>query len=204
MRRPQPATLIALLALVMATGGTSVAANVINGGLLRNGSVTRAKIAANAIDSSRLAANAVTSAKIAKGAIGAKKLAIGAVTASALAPGAVSAGAIAPASITGTQLGLGAVSWSRLGAQVVASAPVALPVGTTALVPATGQALCPTGLVAISGGESLTDTTNSFVIQSAQINVGAAAPSGWSATGATGGATASSMTVYAICISGTP
>ena len=64
--RPRPATAIALLALVMAMGGTSIAGSVINGSALTNGSVTRHKIATNAIDSTRLAGNAVTTGKIAR------------------------------------------------------------------------------------------------------------------------------------------
>jgi hypothetical protein len=200
IRRPHPATLIALLARVMAMGGTSVAASVINGSLLRSGSVSRAKIASGAIDSSRLAANAVTPAKIAKGAVTVNKLAAGSVTASALAPGSVSAAAIGPGSITGSLLATSSVSWSKLGAQFAVSAPVTLPVGTTTVIPATGTAVCPPGFAAISGGESVSDVTNAFVIQSAQLGAPGAAPTGWTATGGTGGSAPATMTVYAICI----
>ena len=82
----------------MATGGTSLAGSVLNGGDLGNGSVSRAKIATSAIDSTRLAANAVITAKLAKAAVSSSKLAQGAVTKQALAPG----------SVTGTALGAGA------------------------------------------------------------------------------------------------
>jgi hypothetical protein len=202
IRRPHPATLIALLALVMATGGTSVAASVINGGLLRSGSVTRTKIASGAIDSSRLAASSVTAAKVAKGSITANKLARGSVTSTALAAGSVSALALGAASVAGTQLAPNSVSWSKLGGQLIASAPVTLPVGTTTVVPATATAACPPGSAAISGGELVSDTTNAFVIQSVQIGALGGVPTGWTATGGTAGSVPATMTVYAICING--
>jgi hypothetical protein len=153
--RPRPATVIALLALVMAMGGTSVAGSLISGATLKNGSVSRNKIAKGAIDSTRLAS--------------------------------------------------GAVSWKSLGAQVVAAAPVTL---STTGVPLTATATCPAGTVAISGGETMSDPDFAFVVQSvqaglpgAQAGLPGAAPTGWSATGATGGQNTAQMTVYAICIS---
>jgi hypothetical protein len=199
LARPRPATLIALLALFMAMGGTSLAGSVLSGSALKNGSVSRKKIATNAIDSTRLAANSVTSGKLAKGAVGASKLATGAVTAAALAPG----------SVAGTNLAVGAVSWKSLGAQVVAAAPVTLPVPTSpAIIPVSATATCPAGSVAISGGQTVSDTANAFVIQSVQAGlVGAqaglpgAAPTGWTSVGADAGVNAATMTVYAICIS---
>ena len=66
----------------------------------------------------------------------------------ALGAGAVAASNLAPA----------AVSWKSLGAQVVAAPPIVLPVGTTQVIPATAAASCPAGTVAISGGESISDT----------------------------------------------
>lgn len=175
--------MIALLALVMAMGGTSIARSVVNGHDLKNGSVTKAKIAKGAINSSKLA----------KGAVTAKALAAGSVTGPALGAGAVAAGNLAP----------GAVSWRSLGGQVVAATPVTLPGATSvAYYPATATVSCPSGMVAISGGESFTDTSNAFVIQSAQVGVPGTAPTGWSATGAAGGSAAQMMTVYAICIAG--
>ena len=110
--------------------------------------------------------------------------------------------ALGAGAVAGANLAPAAVSWKSLGAQVVAAPPVGLPVGTTTIIPATATASCPTGTVAISGGEVLSDTSNSFVIQSLQAGPAAGAPpSGWTATAATVGSTAATMTVYAICIS---
>ncbi len=198
--RPRPATAIALLALMMAMGGTSIAGSVINGGDLKNGSVTRSKIGSNAIDSTRLAGNAVTAGKIAKAAVSSAKLAKGAVNAAALASGSVTSKALGAGAVTASNLAPAAVSWKSLGAQVVAAPPVVLPVGTTQVIPATAAATCPAGTVAISGGESISDTTNAFVIQSVQVGAPGAAPTGWAATGGTAGTLPATMTVYAICI----
>ena len=55
-------------------------------------------------------------------------------------------------------------------------------------------------MVAISGGESLSDLAFAVVIQSVQVSLPGAAPTGWTATGATVGNLAATMTVYAICI----
>jgi hypothetical protein len=200
-RRPSPATIIAVLALVMATGGTSLAGSMISGSTLNNRSVTRQKIATGAIDSTLLAANAVTKDKIAKGSVSSSKLEAGAVTQAALAKGAVTSAALGAGAVAAANLAPATVSWKSLGAQLVAAPPVTLPGATFTDVPATGTASCPTGTVAISGGESLSDTTNAFVIQSFQAGQPGAQPTGWIATGATGGTTASAMTVYAICIS---
>ena len=82
---------------------------------------------------------------------------------------------------------------------MIAGAPLALPVGPPYAV-ATTTASCPAGTVAISGGESFSDPSNSFVVQAFQAGQAGSAPTGWTATGATVAAGAT-MTVYAICIS---
>jgi 3D (Asp-Asp-Asp) domain-containing protein len=149
----------------------------------------------------KLARGSVSASKIADAAVTKAALATGSVTGSALAAGSVTSSALAAGSVTGTSLAPSAVSWKSLGAQVVAAAPVVLPVGTTSFVPATATASCPSGTVAISGGATVSDTTYGFVVQAFQGGPPGAAPTGWTATGATGGATASTMTVYVICIS---
>lgn len=197
---PRPATGMSLLALVMAMGGTSIAGSVLSGSSLTNGSVTRNKIAKNAIDSPRLAGSAVTTSKLAAGAVNAARLAKAAVTAQAIAPGAITSPALGAGAVAASNLAPTAVSWKALGAQLVAAAPVALPVGTTSIVPATGTATCPAGTVAISGGESISNVADAFVIQAVQVGSPGGAPTGWTATGATGGSEAATMTVYAVCI----
>jgi hypothetical protein len=65
MLRPSPSLVIAIIALVVALGGTSYAvtripAHSVGSLQIRNGAVTRAKIARSAIDSSKVAFNALT------------------------------------------------------------------------------------------------------------------------------------------------
>jgi hypothetical protein len=199
--RLHPATVIALLALVMASGGTSLAGSVLNGGDLKNGTVSRKKIASNAIDASRIAANAVGTAKLAKGSVNSSKLAKGAVTAGALAPGSVTGPALGPGSVAGTNLAPAAVSWKSIGGQFISTAPVPLPAATqTTFSAATATATCPSGTVPISGGAQVSDTINAYVIHSFPAGPPGAAPTGWTVSAGTGGAVAASMTLYVICI----
>ena len=171
LARPRPATIIALLALFMAMGGTSLAGSVLSGSALKNGSVSRKKIAANAIDSTRLAANAVTSGKLAKGAVGASKL-------------ASRCRDRRPRSASGARRGnqprcrRGVVEVARRSGR--RRAPVNLPAPTSpALTPVSATATCPAGSVAISGGQTVSDTANAFVIQSVQA--GTRRCPGWTA-----------------------
>ena len=65
MLRPTPSMVVAIIALIIALGGTSYAvsrppAHSVGSIQLRNGAVTRAKIAKSAIDSSKVAFNALT------------------------------------------------------------------------------------------------------------------------------------------------
>lgn len=71
-RRPGASMVVAVIALVVATAGTSYAAltlpkNSVGTKQLRNGAVTTAKLAANSVNSTRLANNSVTATKLANG-----------------------------------------------------------------------------------------------------------------------------------------
>ena len=200
--RPRPATAIALLALMMAMGGTSIAGSVINGSDLKNGTVTRHRV--------RLECDRFHPARRQRGDRGQDREGGGQLRASGEGRGerrgtGCRLGHLQGARrrwVTASNLAPAAVSWKSLGAQVVAAPPIVLPVGTTQVIPATAAATCPAGTVAISGGESISDTTNAFVNPRFQVQVGApgAAPTGWAATGGTAGTLPATMTVYAICI----
>lgn len=70
-----PSLVISLLALVMATTGTAVAAKTaITGKDIKNGSITSADIAKGAIKSKHLAKKSVKGANIADGAVGSKQI----------------------------------------------------------------------------------------------------------------------------------
>jgi hypothetical protein len=79
-RRPSPATVIALIALFLALGGTtyalSIPRNSVGTAQLRNSAVTQSKIRAGAVSQTRLKAQSVTNTKIANNVITAGKLAL--------------------------------------------------------------------------------------------------------------------------------
>jgi hypothetical protein len=119
-RRPSLATVIALLALFVALGVPAQAARLIDGKLLRHGSVRSSAVkdrSLNVRDLSRPALRAlqatpngsVTAPKIANGSVTAVKLANRAVMPSKLATGSVGTGALADRSVSPADLALDAV-----------------------------------------------------------------------------------------------
>ena len=135
MRHLTPGMAVAIVALMVALGGTAVAAST-----LANGSVTSAKLADSAVTSAKIANAAVKSAKLANGSVASSKLANSAVTTAKLANSAVTSAKIAP----GT---LGGVSAAKV--TIVAGTPVNVPANSTGT---TATATCPAGQRAISGG----------------------------------------------------
>jgi hypothetical protein len=91
IHRPSPAMVVASLALLIALGGTSVAAvdqlrrNSVGTLQLKNNAVTAPKIASNAVIATKIRSGAVTNAKIAADAVTSAKIADGTVTATDLA-----------------------------------------------------------------------------------------------------------------------
>ena len=81
--RPSPAMVVASIALLVALGGTSVAAvnqlaaNSVGTSQLKNNAVTTPKIKNSAVNASKLASNAVATAKIASNAVTNAKIANG-------------------------------------------------------------------------------------------------------------------------------
>ena len=81
MKRPSPALVVALLALIVALGGTSYAA---------------AKLPKNSVGSKQVKNSSLKAKDIAPGAIGASSIAPGAIGATSIAPGSIGANSIAP------------------------------------------------------------------------------------------------------------
>jgi hypothetical protein len=112
-RRPAPGTVLGLLALVVAIGGTAHAATshpqtktiVVRRGEIAKGAVGAKALAKGAVHPQALARGAVHSKALGKGAVGPRVLAAGAVGGGALAPDAVGAGALAPGAVYGGALG---------------------------------------------------------------------------------------------------
>ncbi len=104
-RRPSPAMVVACLALLVALGGTSVAAvsqvakNSVGAAQLKSNAVTNPKVANNAIKAPELASNAVVAAKIASNAVTGPKIAANAVTGDKVADGSLAAADLAAGTV---------------------------------------------------------------------------------------------------------
>jgi hypothetical protein len=125
-RRPSPALVVALLALFVALGGPAEAKRLIDGKLLRKGSVTSRAIKNGSVaraDLSRTAVRSLTatpvdsvrSAQIVNGQVLAPDLGGGAVTAAALAPASVTASKLAADSIGGGSVANGSLQTLDIG-----------------------------------------------------------------------------------------
>jgi hypothetical protein len=113
--------IVALLALFVALGGPASAAHLINGKLLKRGSVTGKAIKNRSVGMRDLskasirklqttAPGSVTEAKLANGAVTPGKLALGAVGSAAIATGGVTGGNVADGSLTGADVADGSLS----------------------------------------------------------------------------------------------
>ena len=185
-RHLTPGMAVAIVALMVALGGTAVAAST-----LANGSVTSAKIANSAVTSAKIANAAVQSAKIANGSVASAKIANSAVTSAKIANSAVTSAKIANSAVTSAKIApgtLGGVSAAKV--TVVAGTPVNVPANSNGT---TATATCPAGQRAISGGFNV----GLFAI------VDATGPTGdglsWSVTADTG-ATPASISATVVCV----
>jgi hypothetical protein len=99
-RMPSPAMIVAIVALIVALGGSSYAAVQ-----LSVNSVGTKQIRKNAVTTPKVKNGAITAAKVRNGAVTPAKIADGAVTASKLLPGSVGPGAIAEGAVGEDELG---------------------------------------------------------------------------------------------------
>jgi len=156
-RRPSPAMVVACIALLVALGGTSIAAVE----ALPSGSVGTAQLKNNAVTAAKLNASSVQTSKIAAGAVKTNKISNGAVTTAKLANDAV----------TGAQVKDGSLVAADLAAGVIPSA--ATPaiseferVDVTSMSSSAAKAMsvtCPAGKRVISGGTRVQGGGVSFV-----------------------------------------
>jgi hypothetical protein len=99
--RPSPALVVACVALLVALGGTSIAAvsqlakNSVGTAQLKNNAVTTPKVKNATVNASKIANNAVVAAKIASNAVGNAKIAGNAVNSAKIADGSVAAADLA-------------------------------------------------------------------------------------------------------------
>jgi hypothetical protein len=173
--RPSPALIVAIVALIVALGGTSYAAlylpsNVVGTSQLKKGAVTTRKIKNGAVTGNKVAANTITGGNIQLSTLG-------------TVPSATSATSATTAN------GLD-------GVQIVAG-----PTVSTSSTQGQGTAACPSGMQAI-GGDAVLDSSNTYVdnvgIQSSgatdnQVSVEVTNPNQPSSI---------SFNAYAVCING--
>jgi hypothetical protein len=128
--------IVALLALFVALGGPAQAAHMINGKLLKRGSVTGKAVKdrslgvrdlsktairklqstpAGSVTEAKIANGAITPGKVAPGAIGSSAIAAGGVSSGNLAGGAVGSPQVADGSLTGSDIADGGLSANDIG-----------------------------------------------------------------------------------------
>jgi hypothetical protein len=178
LRRPATGTVLGLLALIIAVGGSTQALSatkttvIVRKGQIAKGAVTAKNLAPGAVHAGALSPGAVHASAIAGGAVGPGALSPGSVGSSAIAPDAVTAGAIAPGTIYG----------GSLGAATVYGVPIAdhdaVAENGTWTVSETVTASCAPGERALSGGVVFTNPGNREVgvVTSVPVN---GQTSGW-------------------------
>jgi hypothetical protein len=124
-KRPSPATLLAVAALVLAMGGGAYAATKIQTSDIAKSAVTTKKIAKGAVKGKRLADSAVATAKIANAAVTSAKLADSAVTAAKIADAAVTSAKLADSAVATAKIADAAVTSAKLADNAVATAKIA-------------------------------------------------------------------------------
>src|SRR4249919_1646702 len=152
LRRPSPAMIVACFALLVALGGTGVAAV----SQLANNSVGTPQLKNNAVTAPKIKSASVTNPKIANNAVNSAKVANSSLTRVDFAPGQLPAGPTGPQGPAGPTGPAGPRGPSgAISAITVRSATVSVPGGTAqngAYDTATVQALCSSGELSISGG----------------------------------------------------
>lgn len=101
---------------------------------ITDGSISTAKLAANAVTAAKIAAGTITSTEIATDTITAGNIAAGAITASELAAGAVTAGKIAANAVTATEIAAGSITTAKIAANAVTAGEIAADAVTSAKI----------------------------------------------------------------------
>jgi hypothetical protein len=145
LRRPSPATLIALLALFVALGGPAEAAKLINGSRIKRGTITSKQVKDRSLTSRDLSkgtrkaltktpAHSVGSGQLADGSVGAAQLRPGSITAAAMAANSITSGTIIDKQVGNADIGDNAVSAGKIATGAVRKAELgSAAVGTSEL-----------------------------------------------------------------------
>jgi hypothetical protein len=184
-RRPSPAMVVACLALLVALGGTGIAAVD--------------ALAPNSIGSAQLKRGSVTTPKLASGAVTSAKILNGSLLKADFAPDQVPAGPPGPAGAQGPAGVIGAIT--------VRTASVVVPGGTTNAAYSTRavQKTCDPGEKAISAGTSWSDEANDLELTTVWIKPvldSSSAIVGFSGKGGNDSGNTSTFTLHVLCYKG--
>ena len=125
-RRPSAGTVIALVALFVALGGPAEAARLINGKLIKPGTIRSAQVKDRSLSTRDLSSAAARSLmRTPAGSIGGAQLAAGAVTGDRLAASSVGSATVADDSLTAADLAAGSVGNSELATSAVTRSKIA-------------------------------------------------------------------------------
>jgi hypothetical protein len=169
LRRPSPAMVVACIALLVALGGTSVAAvsqlarNSVGTPQIRNAAVTTPKLRTGAVTNPKLRNNAVTSAKVRNRSLLRVDFAPGQLPAGPTGPQGP-AGAAGPAGPAGPAGVIGAIT-VRTQSTTIAGGTANNAIPNTARV----TALCQGNERAISGGTSWSDDNADLALYTQEL-----------------------------------
>lgn len=193
----KPAIAIAMTALVVAMAGGAFAAATIGTDDLRDGAVTKKKIAKRAVDSSRIANESIQANRIKDAAISTNKLRNAAVTGTKLAFGSVNSAAIKSDAITSEKLADDSVTGTTLARVFRRSEQAGVENGDVASV----SAECNEGETLLSGGGSWAGNSAGLILR-------ASAPSAtgdaWTVSGQNASGGIKQLVATALCLGETP
>ena len=136
LRRPSPAAIIACVALFVALGGPAEAAKLINGKLIRKGTVSSKQIRDHGLTTTDLSkktvrtlqstpARSIGTGQLADGAVGAAQLQLGSVTAGALAANAITGASLADGAVGTAKIADNSITSEKIGSSQVKKADIA-------------------------------------------------------------------------------
>jgi hypothetical protein len=211
--RPSPAIVISCLALFLALTGSALAVgkNTVRSGQIVNGTVrtvdlrdnavtspkiadatvTAADLGTDSVGSDEIAKDAVDSDEIAKDAVKADEIAANAVASSEVADQSLTQDDLGPNSVGSSELQAGAVRASELGPIIQVSNSTGIAANTTNGV----SVQCPAGTSVISGGAQ---PGNFGVEMTSSLRSG----NGWLYQAKNTNGAASTLTVFAYCLTG--
>ncbi len=203
--RPSPALVIACLALFAALTGSAIAAgagkNTVRSPQIVDGTIRTVDLRDNAVAAGKIAPNAVENTEIAENAVDSRAVAPDSLTASDLAPASVGSSEVADQSLTANDLGPDSVGSSELQAGSVRASELGTIIQASNSTPIAANANgsvsvnCPEGTTVISGGGQ---PANFGVEMTSTLRSG----NGWQYQAKNQNGSASTLTVFAYCLTG--